>query len=120
MWWRPLRNRISFFLFAVPLLSLSPIEPIPPIQPVEISPSQPTFKSGSTELVVLPVVVTDKQGRFVSDLDRERFTVFDNGRKMPVALFTSEDAPVTVGLVLDTSGSMRQKIGYVVAAALRF
>jgi Ca-activated chloride channel homolog len=109
------RNGVSLFLLALPLLVVPPIQPVPP------SPSdQPTFKSGSTELVVLPVVVTDKQGRFVSDLDQERFTVYDNGRKMPVELFTNEDTPVTVGLVLDASGSMRHKIGYVVAAAVRF
>jgi VWFA-related protein len=70
--------------------------------------------------VVLPVVVTDKQGRFVADLERDRFAVYDNGRKMAVDLFTGEDAPVTVGLIIDASGSMRGKLGYVIAAALRF
>ena len=44
------------------------------------SAQEPAFKSGSSELVVLPVVVTDKQGRYVSDLPGEQFTVFDNGR----------------------------------------
>jgi Ca-activated chloride channel family protein len=80
----------------------------------------PVFKSGSSELVVLPVVVTDKQGRYVSDLPSDKFSVFDNGRRVPVELFTNEDTPVTVGLVIDASGSMRPKIGEVVAAALRF
>ena len=81
---------------------------------------EPVFKSGSSELVVLPVVVTDKQGRYVSDLPGDKFSVFDNGRRVPVELFTNEDTPVTVGLVIDASGSMRPKIGEVVAAALRF
>jgi VWFA-related protein len=71
-------------------------------------------------LVVLPVVVTDDRGQLISELDQSRFTVFDNGRAIPVELFTNEDAPVTVGLVLDTSSSMRAKLGEVIAATMRF
>ena len=44
----------------------------------------PVFKSGSSELVVLPVVVADKQGRYVSDLPADKFSVFDNGRRVPI------------------------------------
>jgi VWFA-related protein len=84
------------------------------------SAQEPSFKSGSSELVVLPVVVTDRQGRYVSDLPGERFTIFDNGRRVPIELFTNEDTPVTVGLIVDASGSMRPKIGEVVAASLAF
>lgn len=87
---------------------------------VVLSSQEPVFRSGSSELVVLPVVVTDKQGRYVSDLPGEQFTIFDNGRKVPIELFTNEDTPVTVGLIVDASGSMRPKIGEVVAATLRF
>ena len=81
---------------------------------------EPSFRSLASELVVLPVVVTDKQHRYVSDLPRERFTVFDNGRRVPVELFTNEDTPVTVGLLIDGSGSMRSKLGEVVAASMAF
>ena len=81
---------------------------------------EPSFKSGSSELVVLPVVVTDKQGRYVSDLPSAQFTVFDNGRTVPIELFSNEDTPVTVGLIIDASGSMRPKIHEVVTAAMRF
>ena len=81
---------------------------------------EPSFKSGSSELVVLPVIVTDKQGRYVSDLPGAQFAVFDNGRRVPIELFTNEDTPVTVGLIIDASGSMRPKIGEVIAASLRF
>ena len=65
-------------------------------------------------------MVTDKDGRFVSELARERFTVFDNGRPVPVELFSNEDTPVSIGLVIDASTSMRTKLAEVVAAALRF
>jgi Ca-activated chloride channel homolog len=84
------------------------------------SAAQPSFHSSSTELVVLPVTVTDKKGQFISDLSADRFAVYDNGRRQDVAFFTGEDAPVTVGLVIDNSGSMRRKLGEVVAAALAF
>jgi VWFA-related protein len=81
---------------------------------------EPSFRTGSTELVVLPVVVTDRQGRYVSDLSRDRFTVFDNGRRVPIEIFTNEDTPVTIGLVIDASGSMRSKIADVIIASLAF
>jgi len=86
----------------------------------ETAQTSPRFRSGSTELVVLPVAVTDRKGHFITDLPRDRFTVYDNGRRQEMSLFTSEDAPVTVGLVIDNSGSMRRKLGEVVAAALAF
>ena len=81
---------------------------------------EPTFRSASSELVVLPVVVTDKHHGFVTDLTRDSFTVFDNGRRVPIDLFSREDAPVTVGLIIDASHSMARKIGEVIAASLAF
>jgi Ca-activated chloride channel homolog len=81
---------------------------------------EPAFRSGSSDLVVLPVVVTDKQGRYISDLPSDRFVVYDNGRRVPIDLFTNEDTPVTVGLIIDASGSMRAKLREVIAASLAF
>ena len=97
----------AFLLFCVSALPATAQEP-------------PSFKSGSTELVVLPVVVTDKQGKFISDLTTDQFAIFDNGRRVSIEFFTNEDTPVTIGLVVDASGSMRPKIGEVVAATLAF
>lgn len=82
-------------------------------------PAPPQFASSSS-LVVLPVTVVDRDGRFVSDLPQERFTVYDNGRRQPIAVFSNEDTPVTIGLVIDESGSMTPKVGQVIAAALAF
>ena len=56
----------------------------------------------------------------MSDLPRERFTVYDNGRRVPIELFTNQDTPVTVGLIIDASGSMRSKIADVIAASMTF
>lgn len=97
-----------------------PFLPLLPFLATVASAQEPSFRSTSSELVVLPVVVMDKEGRFVPELDREQFTIFDNGRAVPVELFTNEDTPVSVGLVIDASSSMRTKLGEVVAAALRF
>jgi Ca-activated chloride channel homolog len=114
---------LPFYL--VPLFSsLLPAQP-PSLSGFQLSsvasaPQEPSFRTGSSELVVLPVVVTDKQGRYVSDLERDRFTVFDNGRRVPIEIFTNEDTPVTIGLVIDASGSMRSKLGDVVIASLAF
>ena len=91
-----------------------------PAHPAHPAQDPPSFRSTSSELVVLPVVVTDKQNRYVSDLAREQFVVFDNGRKVPIEFFTNEDAPATVGLVVDASGSMKKKLGEVLTAALAF
>jgi Ca-activated chloride channel homolog len=81
---------------------------------------EPAFRSGSSELVVLPVIVTDKQGRYIADLPSDRFVVYDNGRRVPIDFFSNEDTPVTVGLIIDASGSMRAKLGEVIAASLTF
>jgi Ca-activated chloride channel family protein len=97
--------------------------PAPPALPALSAlrgPQEPSFRSGSSELVVLPIVVTDKRGGYISDLPRERFEVYDNGRRMPIQLFTTEDTPVTVGLIVDGSSSMRGRMGEVVAASLAF
>jgi Ca-activated chloride channel family protein len=85
-----------------------------------LGPQEPSFRGASSELVVLPVIVKDKQGRYVSDLGKERFVVYDNARRMSIDLFTNEDTPVTVGLIVDASGSMRAKLGEVIAAAVAF
>jgi Ca-activated chloride channel family protein len=85
---------------------------------VRQSPPPQHFISSSTELVVLPVVVTDRHDRFVAGLPQNRFTVFDNSHKQDVSLFTAEDTPVTIGIVIDDSGSMAPKMRDVVNAAL--
>lgn len=80
----------------------------------------PLFRSTSTDLVVLPVTVTDGDGRLVPDLGAAHFTVFDEGRRQDIAAFTSDDHPVSIALVIDTSGSMLSRVGEVIAAALAF
>ena len=115
---------------AVALLTLVSFSahPAPPVYPALLHPAlpagpaqqEPSFRSASTELVVLPVVVSEKHGSYVSDLPRDRFVVYDNGRRMSIEFFSNEDSPVTIGLIIDASSSMRTKIGEVAAAAIAF
>jgi Ca-activated chloride channel family protein len=81
---------------------------------------QALFLSSRTELVVLPVTVVARDAHFASNLTREHFRVYDNDVLQPVTFFVREDAPVTVGIVVDNSGSMRQKRDDVRAAGLAF
>jgi Ca-activated chloride channel family protein len=80
----------------------------------------PSFLASSSELVVLPVIVLDKRGGFVTDLGRERFAVYDNGQRREISLFTNEDTPVTVGLVIDNSGSMGPRMPEVIVGTTAF
>jgi Ca-activated chloride channel family protein len=71
-------------------------------------------------LVVLHATVTGRQGGFVSDLAEHDFSVFEDGKPQSIRLFKDEDVPVTVGLVVDQSTSMRPKLAEVSAAARSF
>ena len=74
----------------------------------------------STTLVAIPVSVFDRGGRFVPDLRREDFRVFEDGVEQEVAHFETADAPFAVALLLDTSGSVHFKLDEIKAAALAF
>src|SRR5207302_586002 len=71
-----------------------------------------------TRLVVLYATVRNERGEVVTNLDRGAFTVLENGRRQPIALFRRDDIPVSLGLLIDNSGSMRRKRERVEAAAL--
>jgi Ca-activated chloride channel family protein len=62
--------------------------------------------SARSELVILDVAVTDDRGGFVSGLPAESFRVLEERRPQKIAFFAEQDAPATIGLLLDASGSM--------------
>jgi len=62
-----------------------------------------------TELVAVPVIVTDARGHHVSGLRQENFRVLDEGRPQAIAVFNHGDVPITLGLIVDRSQSMRAK-----------
>ena len=82
--------------------------------------SGPFRVSVDVALVVLHATVTGRQGGFVSDLDEHDFVVSENGVQQRIRLFKNEDIPVTVGLVVDHSTTMRPKLAEVTAAARTF
>ncbi len=79
---------------------------------------QSTVIKVDTRLVVLPVTVMDKTGHLVINLPETAFEVFENNVRQIIKVFKREDVPVSMGLVIDNSGSMRDKRAKVEAAAL--
>jgi len=80
---------------------------------------QPTFKSG-TQIVSVFATVTDGQGRLVPNLVIDDFEVLDNDKVQTLVFFQNEVQPITVVVMLDTSGSMTSSIGLLKAAAEQF
>ncbi len=89
-----------------------PVEPPPP-------PGKADF-SADVDMVLLDVGVRDSKGGFVGGLERHNFQIYENGQLQPIKTFASEDAPVTVGLIVDSSRSMRPKRAEVVTAVESF
>ena len=73
-----------------------------------------------TNLVTVPVSVLDRDGRFISDIQREQFHVFENGVEQKLAYFESTEKPFTVALLLDTSGSTVFHLWEIKEAAINF
>lgn len=72
------------------------------------------------ELVLVPVSVTDPRQRLVSGLTAENFQLFEGKKPQEIRHFSSEDVPVSIGIILDASGSMRDKMGRVRDAVTQF
>src|SRR5215469_2430984 len=70
-------------------------------------------------LVLIPVSVTDSKNHAVTGLGRESFRIFDGRVEQPVVHFAREDSPLSVGIVFDSSGSMRNKLAQSRAAVAR-
>lgn len=73
-----------------------------------------------TAFVTVPVSVLDRQGRFVPNLDKKDFRVFENGVEQPIAFFEPTEKPFTVALMLDTSASTRFHLWEIKEAAIAF
>jgi Ca-activated chloride channel homolog len=105
--------------------------PQPPARPgqdtiqVQSSPQEPSTSSNGTFIfrknvdeVVLHATVVDDHGRLVTNLPRQAFQVFENGVPQQITSFRREDIPVALGIVIDNSGSMRDKRQAVNTASL--
>jgi Ca-activated chloride channel homolog len=126
----------GFFIF---LLSLSAVPPLeaqlpdvhvtPRVQtPREEDPADTDASGKSGEkplkvdvpLVLVQVTITDPNNRLVTGLDKENFQVFEDKQQQEIRHFSSEDAPVSVGVIFDMSGSMTSKIERAREAVVEF
>jgi len=71
-------------------------------------------------LVLVPVTITDPMNRLVTGLDRENFNLFEGKDRQEIKTFSSEDAPVSLGVIFDMSGSMSSKIERAREAVIEF
>jgi Ca-activated chloride channel family protein len=97
----------SFFFILYPAIS------------AEAQARQPRFGAG-VEVVNLNVSVTDVRGRYVKDLQDNDFVVLEDGVQQNLLMFARDDIPVSLSLLIDTSGSMADKLQVAQDAALRF
>ena len=116
------------------LLAFSPAQDTPPAAAQDNPPAAVPIPAPGTnqdqeqeftihsnvDRVLLDVSVKDARGGFVSGLEKADFRVLENGKPQEITEFTAGDVPVTVGILLDQSGSMRPKQTDVLTAALSF
>ena len=74
----------------------------------------------NVDMVLVPVTITDPSDRPVLGLAKDNFVVLDNGEKQEIENFSCEDAPISVGIIFDISGSMAHKIGKARDAVVEF
>ena len=82
-------------------------------------PKQPAFRSGASTVAVY-TTVTDSTGRLVPGLTKDDFEIYDNGKLQPLTLFNTETQPITVVVMLDRSGSMKESFRLVAAGREEF
>ncbi|PYQ37846.1 MAG: hypothetical protein DMF77_25755 [Acidobacteria bacterium] len=87
--------------------------------PPRATPRPPVFGAG-IEVINLNVSVTDARGRYVTDLVKNDFAVFEDGVRQELSIFNHEDIPISLVLMMDTSASMDEKLPTARAAAIRF
>jgi Ca-activated chloride channel family protein len=101
--------RWAFFAALMAVVPAAPASPSPgsPGSPGAAAPpaAAQTFRSG-VNLVILPVTVTNTDGRFVAALTQRDFSVFEDDHQRPIEQFSAERVPVSLGILIDISGSM--------------
>ncbi|MGB5013625.1 MAG: VWA domain-containing protein, partial [Pyrinomonadaceae bacterium] len=102
---RPLVARAVYiaFTFAIVFATMFAQEPTP-TPPLADDDNAPV--KVKTDLVTLTLTVTDLYGRYVSGLNKNAFQITDNGEPQEITFFSDSDAPVSVGILFDVSGSM--------------
>jgi Ca-activated chloride channel homolog len=104
-------------LLLIALPNIAWTQPSPPAQSSPVGPY--TIRVNVADVVLHPTV-ENREGKPVSGLTKDNFQIYENGVLQPIKYFSHEDIPVTVGLVVDNSGSIRPKRPDIIAAALAF
>jgi Ca-activated chloride channel family protein len=112
----PLLVFCAFAHAQTPALAPGPVPTAP--APVQTEDSDAVFRS-DTRLVEVHATVTDSSGRLLTDLPRSAFQIYENDVLQEINVFRREDAPVSLGLIIDSSASMRVRRAQVAAAALK-
>jgi Ca-activated chloride channel family protein len=110
------RAACTVIVFTAWALAQTPANIIPRIGPNAVLPNIRV----DSDLVLIPVSVTDSRNRPVTGLPRNAFRIFDDKTEQPVIRFDNEDAPASVGIVFDSSGSMKDKLSESREAVARF
>jgi Ca-activated chloride channel homolog len=100
-----------FLAAAIWGLAQGPVSVVPrptPVPKAEVLPK--TDIRVDANLVLIPVTVTDPFNRFVTGLDKENFKIIEDRKEQTISQFSSEDAPLSVGVIFDCSGSMGPKL----------
>jgi Ca-activated chloride channel family protein len=122
------RNRIGIRVFAFAVCALMATaaynQTQGPVQPPKGS-SEPQIRAGQgikidVNMTLVNLTVTDPLDRLVTGLEKEHFRVFEDGTEQEVLTLSSEDVPVSIGLVFDMSGSMSDKVEKAREAAVQF
>jgi VWFA-related protein len=104
---------------AVALLALAPLSGTAQAPPPRPTPRPPTFEVG-IEVINLNVSITDARNRYVTDLIEKNFAVFEDGVKQELTLFSHENLPISLVLMMDCSASMDEKLRAAQDAAVGF
>ena len=100
--------------------------PKPAEPPPKGLPADPALKTHTrplkvdVDLVLIPVTITDPMNRLVTGLEKDNFTVYEGASKQEIKHFSSEDAPISLGVIFDMSGSMSDKIDKAREAVVEF
>ncbi len=106
------------FSLATSTWSQEPTGPVRPENPQKIEKGKAL--KAETDIALVSVTVTDPYGRLVTGLEQNNFRVFEDGSEQEIVRFSSEDVPISIGVIFDMSGSMADKIEKSRLAAVQF
>jgi Ca-activated chloride channel homolog len=104
----------------VPLLIAQVVGPEVPNLPRNVDTRQSGGIEMNVEMALVNVTVTDPYSRLVTGLDKEDFKVFEDGVEQQISSFSSEDVPISIGIIFDMSGSMADKVEKARQAVIHF